>query len=109
MVRVFLSQIMSNDQNTAIKENLYEKYEIVQVNDADSSFNKWYQIRDENNNVANDYAFGGFAQGDSGGGLRGVSGKGTSASGNRQVDVSNAAGSAIDVAQVQVIAQGELA
>ena len=52
MVRVFLSQIMSNDQNTAIKENLYEKYEIVQVNDADSSFNKWYQIRDENNNVA---------------------------------------------------------
>jgi len=43
---------MSNDQNTAIKENLYEKYEIVQVNDADSSFNKWYQIRDENNNVA---------------------------------------------------------
>ena len=52
MVRVFLSQIMSNDQNTAIKENLHEKYEIVQVNDADSSFNKWYQIRDENNNVA---------------------------------------------------------
>ena len=43
---------MSNDQNTAIKENLYEKYEIVQFNDADSSFNKWYQIRDEDNNVA---------------------------------------------------------
>ena len=60
-------------------------------------------------NGANDYAFGGFAQGDSGGGLRGVSGKGTSATGNRQVDVSNAAGSAIDVAQVQVIAQGDLA
>ena len=60
-------------------------------------------------NGANDYAFGGFAQGDSGGGLRGVCGKGTSATGNRQVDVSNAAGSAIDVAQVQVIAQGDLA
>ena len=60
-------------------------------------------------NGANDYAFGGFAQGDSGGGLRGVSGKGTSATGNRQVDVSNAAGSAVDVAQVQVIAQGDLA
>ena len=60
-------------------------------------------------NGANDYAFGGFAQGDSGGGLRGVCGKGTSATGNRQVDVSNAAGSAVDVAQVQVIAQGDLA
>ncbi len=60
-------------------------------------------------NGANDYAFGGFAQGDSGGGLRGVCGKGTSATGNRQVDVSNSGGSAIDVAQVQVIAQGDLA
>ena len=52
MVRVFLSQIMSNDQNTAIKENLYEKYKIVQYNHSDSGMNGWYQIRDENNNVA---------------------------------------------------------
>ena len=52
MVRVFLSQIMSNDQNTEIKENLYEKYKIVQFNRSDSGMNGWYQIRDENNNVA---------------------------------------------------------
>jgi len=52
VVRVFLSQIMSNDQNTAIKENLYEKYKIVQYNHSDSGMNGWYQIRDENNNVA---------------------------------------------------------
>ena len=43
---------MSNDQNTAIKENLYEKYKIVQYNHSDSGMNGWYQIRDENNNVA---------------------------------------------------------
>ena len=52
MVRVFLSQIMSNDQNTEIKENLYEKYKIVQFNRSDSAMNGWYQIRDEDNNVA---------------------------------------------------------
>ena len=52
MVRVFLSQIMSNDQNTEIKENLYEKYKIEQFNRPDSGMNGWYQIRDENNNVA---------------------------------------------------------
>ncbi len=52
MVRVFLSQIMSNDQNTEIKENLYEKYKIVQFNRSDSGMNGWYQIRDEDNNVA---------------------------------------------------------
>ena len=52
MVRVFLSQIMSNDQNTEIKENLYEKYKIVQFNRSDSGMNGWYQIRDENNNVS---------------------------------------------------------
>ena len=52
MVRVFLSQIMSNDQNTEIKENLYEKYKIVQFNRSDSGMNGWYQKRDENNNVA---------------------------------------------------------
>ena len=43
---------MSNDQNTEIKENLYEKYKIVQFNRSDSGMNGWYQIRDENNNVA---------------------------------------------------------
>ena len=43
---------MSNDQNTEIKENLYEKYKIVQFNHSDSGMNGWYQIRDENNNVA---------------------------------------------------------
>ena len=43
---------MSNDQNTAIKENLYEKYKIVQYNHSDSGMNGWYQIRDEDNNVA---------------------------------------------------------
>ena len=43
---------MSNDQNTEIKENLYEKYKIVQFNRSDSGMNGWYQIRDENNNVS---------------------------------------------------------
>ena len=43
---------MSNDQNTEIKENLYEKYKIVQFNRSDSGMNGWYQIRDEDNNVA---------------------------------------------------------
>ena len=43
---------MSNDQNTEIKENLYEKYKIVQFNRSDSGMNGLYQIRDENNNVA---------------------------------------------------------
>ena len=43
---------MSNDQNTEIKENLYEKYKIVQFNRSDSAMNGWYQIRDEDNNVA---------------------------------------------------------
>ena len=52
VVRVFLSQIMSNDQNTEIKENLYEKYKIVQFNCSDSAYNGWYQIRDDNKNVA---------------------------------------------------------
>ena len=43
---------MSNNQNTEIKENLYEKYKIVQFNHSDSGLNGWYQIRDENNDVA---------------------------------------------------------
>ena len=43
---------MSNDQNTEMKENLYEKYKIVQFNRSDSGMNGWYQIRDEDNNVA---------------------------------------------------------
>ncbi len=52
VVRVFLTQLMSNNQNTEIKENLYEKYKIEQFNRPDSGMNGWYQIRDEDGNIA---------------------------------------------------------
>ena len=43
---------MSNNQNTEIKENLYEKYKIEQFNRPDSGMNGWYLIRDEDGNIA---------------------------------------------------------
>lgn len=43
---------MSNSQNTEILENLYRKYKIEQFNRPDSDLHNWYQIRDENNDIA---------------------------------------------------------
>lgn len=43
---------MSHPVNTEILENLYEKYKIEQFNRPDSDFNNWYQIRDENGDIA---------------------------------------------------------
>ena len=58
---------------------------------------------------ADDYALAGFAQGDTAGGTRSVSGMGTPTTTTRQIETNNYANTDVDCSHVQISVHGDLA